>query len=296
MSTTTIDSAAAPRALPDQFKTLVVAEWTAQETTAAWRAWYAKSTVQLAGLTAAVIEAAHLAAGMRVLDIASGSGDPAIALSAQVGPSGHVTATDLAAEMLAIAEENARASGRTNISLRQADAHDLPFADRTFDAVTVRLGAMYFWDCPRALAEIRRVLRPGGYAGFVCWAGPEQNPYLAVALGPFIKRRELPQPPADAPQPLRFAAAGSLSAELKNAGFAAVSEEVRTVPGPWPGSPEELWQQFYDVAVPLQPYIDSFSASEREAALPEVFAGYRVYFDGRSTDVPIGIVVASARR
>jgi hypothetical protein len=117
-----------------------------------------------------------------------------------------------------------------------------------------------------------------------------------VALGPFIKRRELPPPPPDAPQPLRFAAPGSLSAELKNAGFAAVSEEVRTVPAPWPGSPEELWQQFYDVAVPLQPYIDSFSAREREAALPEVYAGYRVYFDGRRTDVPVGIVVASAQR
>ena len=280
----------------NHFKTLVVDEWTAQATTAAWRAWYAKSSVQLAELTAAVIEAAHVAPGMRVLDIASGSGDPAIALVAQVGPAGHVTATDLAAEMLAIAEDNARAAGRTNISFRQADAHDLPFADRAFDAVTVRLGAMYFWDCPRALAEIRRVLRPGGYAGFVCWAGPEHNPYVAAALAPFMKRRELPQSPPDAPQPLRFASAGSLSAELENAGFAAVSEELRTVPGPWPGPSEELWQQFYDVAVPLQPYIDSFSASEREAALPEVFAGYRVYFDGRSTNVPIGIVVASARR
>jgi len=296
MKTTMVDSSTAPGALRNQFKTLVVDEWTAQATTAAWRAWYAKSSVQLAGLTAAIIEAAHVAPGMRVLDIASGSGDPAIALAAQVGPSGHVTATDLAAEMLAIAEENARAAGRTNISFRQADAHDLPFADRAFDAVTVRLGAMYFWDCPRALAEIRRVLRPGGYAGFVCWAGPEHNPYVAAALAPFMKRRELPQPPPDAPQPLRFAAAGSLSAELENAGFAAVSEELRTVPGPWPGPSEELWQQFYDVAVPLQPYIDSFSASEREAALPEVFAGYRVYFDGRSTNVPIGIVVASARR
>src|SRR5437773_5124825 len=144
-----------------QFKAMVVDEWTANSTTAAWRKWHPKFAVQLAAMTAALVDAAGIKPGMRVLDIASGTGEPAITLSKLVGASGHVTATDLAADMLAIAEDNARAAGCTNVDFRQADAHELPVPDRSFDAVTVRLGAMDFWDCTKALAEIRRVRRAG---------------------------------------------------------------------------------------------------------------------------------------
>jgi hypothetical protein len=74
------------------------------------------------------------------------------------------------------------------------------------------------------------------------------------------------------PFPLRFAAPGSLRAALRAAGLPSVEEETVVLPLPWPGSPEEVWTQFYDVAVPMRPYLDSFSREERAAAFEEALA------------------------
>jgi len=108
---------------------------------------------------------------MRVLDLASGSGEPALTLARHVDATGHVVATDLSQGMLDLAEENARKVGLANISFRQADAHRLPFDNESFDCVTCRLGIMYFVDVHGALMEIRRVLKPEGRAVFAAW-GP----------------------------------------------------------------------------------------------------------------------------
>jgi hypothetical protein len=74
------------------------------------------------------------------------------------------------------------------------------------------------------------------------------------------------------PFPLRFAAMGSLGEALRAAGLPSVEEETVVLPLPWPGSPEEVWMQFYDVAVPMRPYLDSFSREERAAAFEEALA------------------------
>ncbi len=94
-------------------------------------------------MTQALLEAAEIVSGSKVLDLASGSGEPVATIASLVGPQGHVVATDLSDGMLAVARENCGDSD--NIEFRQADAHDLPFADNRFDAVTCRYGVMCFW-------------------------------------------------------------------------------------------------------------------------------------------------------
>ena len=71
-------------------------EWTGDRTVVAWRKWHAQIAAFTHGATEAILEAAHLRPGMRILDLASGVGDPALSIAAEVAPSGHVTATDLA--------------------------------------------------------------------------------------------------------------------------------------------------------------------------------------------------------
>src|SRR5690606_2241998 len=98
-----------------------------------------------------LIEAAQVRSGARVLDLASGAGEPAIPIARAVGPSGEVVATDLVPEMLKGARRRAAEEGLANIRFEQADMEALPFADESFDAVTCRIGLMYAPDPLRAL-------------------------------------------------------------------------------------------------------------------------------------------------
>jgi len=140
----------------EQFKEQVRAEWTDSATVAAWRKWHSKSAAQTREATEAIVQVAHVAQGLQILDLASGAGEPSLTLARAVGPPGHVTATDLGAGMLALAEENAQRAGLTNLTFQEADAHTLPFADEIFDRVTCRFGVMYFADVGLALREVRR--------------------------------------------------------------------------------------------------------------------------------------------
>jgi ubiquinone/menaquinone biosynthesis C-methylase UbiE len=280
----------------DQFRALVREEWTDAQTVDAWRRWHPKILAQLEEMTEAIVQAARLGPGMQVLDLACGTGDPALALAPRVVPGGHVTATDLSEGMLETATANARREGLGNISFSQADAEELPFDDARFDVVTSRIGAMYFVNIQRALGEMLRVLRPGGRVVLTAWGPLDQNVYAATLLTPFFKRVEVPSPPAGAPQPLRFAQPGSLSAELRQAGFAQVSEEARVIASRWPGPPEEFWQHFYDIAVPFRPIFDGLPPEERAAAIGEVLDGFRHYYDGERVVMPTAIVIASATR
>jgi SAM-dependent methyltransferase len=120
---------------------------------------------------------APLAPG-RVLEIAAGTGVVTRALSRALPPSASIVATDLQPAMLA----QAQALGTARpVEWRQADAQALPFPDRSFDAVVCQFGAMFFPDKPKAYAEARRVLKPGGTYLFSVWGDLESNPVAEAA-------------------------------------------------------------------------------------------------------------------
>ena len=106
-----------------------------------------------------LLRAAQVAPGMRVLDIATGTGLSADAALAAVGPSGHVTAADVSAAM--VEKARARLGKSSNVSVSVEDGQALSFSDESFDAVLCNLGLMFFSDPVRGLSEFRRVLRPG---------------------------------------------------------------------------------------------------------------------------------------
>src|SRR6185503_15727235 len=117
----------------DQFKQRVRMEWAGDETAAAWQKYYPQMKEQLAGVTEALVDAAAPLPGMSVLDLASGTGDPALSLARSVAPNGTVTATDLSEGMLAALRSNAADEGVRNIATQVCDAQALPFSDASFD-------------------------------------------------------------------------------------------------------------------------------------------------------------------
>lgn len=278
----------------DEFRESIRANWNDEQTVAAWRRWHQKIAKQQALVNEALVEAAGVGAGMRVLDLASGSGEPALHISRVAEPGGEVAATDLSAGMLDLARGNARAQRISNITFAQCDAEDLPFEDESFDAVTSRMGAMFFVDLHRALSEIRRVLRRGRRLAFAVWGPMGRTTLFSALLGPFLRRVEAPTPPPGAPHPFRFAAPGTLTRELRAAAFDDVQETSSVVPTPWPGPPEEAWEMFYEVAGP--PYIDELPAKERASAIGEAIRNLRELFDGQTIDAHSAIVIASGRK
>jgi demethylmenaquinone methyltransferase / 2-methoxy-6-polyprenyl-1,4-benzoquinol methylase len=111
------------------------------------------------------IATAGLRPGDCVLDLAGGSGDIALRVAREVGPEGLVVLSDINAQMLSVGRDRVLDEGATaRIVCAQINAEALPFADATFDVVTIAFGLRNVTDKLRALAEMRRVLRPGGRA------------------------------------------------------------------------------------------------------------------------------------
>src|SRR4051812_7842027 len=273
-------------------------DWNWAERADRWRRWHPTLTDWWRGVTDLLIAWAEPRPGARVLDLASGTGEPALTLASLIGPGGAVTATDIIPEMVTITAENAAAAGVTNLHAREADAAALPFLDAAFDCVTCRFGGMYFADVPRALGEVRRVLRPGGRAVFAAWGPLEQIDYLTSPLAVLVRYQAVapPEPAPDTPHPLRHAQAGTLSAALRAAGFRDVREETRVVPLPWPGTPEEFLDYIRSDLVTFDTLLMRIAPEQRETALDEVFTSIRAYDDGECVQFSAAIVVASGTR
>ena len=114
---------------------------------------------------------AELQPGDRALDVATGTGDLALALKRRVGPAGEVVGSDFSERMLAIARGKSR-----EVRFEWGDALALPYADGSFAAATVGFGARNFADLARGLREMVRVVRPGGRVVVLEITTPERPP------------------------------------------------------------------------------------------------------------------------
>ena len=231
------------------------APWSSHYRLIAAEKWRAKSAAMGSALTQALVEYARPLPGMAVLDLASGTGEPAISLAERVGPQGSVTALDQSAELLEIAAERARQRRLANFTTRQADAHALPFADGSFDLAACRFGVMFFADPARALTELHRVLRPGARACFAVW-GPAEQPYWQTTMKIVHRHVGGALLAAGGADPFRFSAPGSLTEALRNAGFEEVEEKTCNVPWTWPGEAEEVFEYACAVGAPFRAMIE----------------------------------------
>jgi len=265
--------------------------WGAQYRLVASEKWKAKSAAMGKPVTEALVDYAQPAVGMSVIDLASGTGEPAITLALRVGEKGHVTALDLSEDLLEIARKRATSRGLNNFTTRQADAHALPFPDDSFDLATSRFGVMFFRDPVGALRELRRVLRPGARACFLAWGSFDQ-PYWQSMMGVVHQHVGGPLLDPGAPNPFKFSKPGSLSRVLRDAGFHTVEEENKTLPWAWPGPVEEVWEYAQSVSVPFRPMLERVPADQWPNIHAQVHKAVSCYCDGVKVSFGATVVLA----
>jgi len=216
---------------------------------AGWKKWDEHAMAWLANVGTALLDGARLRPDSDVLDIASGTGEPALSAAARC-PKGKVVMTDLAEKMLVIASENAARRGLRNVETRQCDAGALPFADNTFDAVTARFGFMFFPDVLAAAREFSRVAKPGARICTSVWAAPEKNSWATTVMSTIARHVDMPAPPPGAPGLFRCAAPGYMAGIFRAASLRNVTEHEVGAPLQL-DSPDQYFAFMNEVAAPV---------------------------------------------
>jgi SAM-dependent methyltransferase len=251
---------------------------------AGWEKWDAVIMGQLGPVTTAMIERLDIADDQEHLDIATGTGEPGLTV-ATLAPRGHVVLTDLAGEMLDVATRRAKAQGITNFETRVCSADDLPFADATFDSVSVRFGYMFIPDLARATAEFARVLRPGGRLCSSVWVDPERNPWTTIAMQAIATEVTIAPPDPDGPSMFRCAAPRYVSDLYEGAGLRDVAEwdvDVELVTG----SPVEYWEMISEHVSLAVAALQRVDEQSRERIAQAVIAQVSAYEVGGMVRIP----------
>ena len=214
-----------------------------------WKKWDDATMQFLRPMGAAIVNALDLQSADRVLDVATGTGEPGLTIASLV-TKGQVIGTDLSEGMLATAVEKANRLGLSNYQTQVADVSQLPFEDAHFDAVSCRMGFMFFPNMGQAAQEMVRVLQPGGRLATSVWAGPEQNPWISLLMGVINRTLQLQPPPPDAPGMFRCAKPGLIAGFLTDAGLSDVRETTLSGQVMFE-SLDHFWQNMNEVAAPV---------------------------------------------
>lgn len=227
-----------------------------------WRRKWAAFERGAQPLSDRMMELARIAPGQRVLDVATGIGEPAMTAARLVCPGGSVTAIDQAPQMLAVARERLQEAGIQTVTFVEGDAEAVPLPLDAFDAVVCRWGMMFFHDPVGTLARLRSSLVPGGWLSAAIWGPPERVPIISLSFSALS--RALPQPPPlkSGPNPFALSDPARLEQVLREAGFANVQSEPFTVTFEF-ASVDELLSHLGAVSAPIRMMMANASAQDQ---------------------------------
>jgi SAM-dependent methyltransferase len=207
--------------------------------------------------------------GQVVLDLAAGTGETGFLAAPSLLPDGRLITSDREEAMVDAARRLAGALRVTNAEFRVLDADALELPDESVDGVLSRFGYILRGEPPRALAEIRRVLRPGGTLAFSVWAARELNAWMTLPADVMVEHGHLgPQPDADArlsarrnPESIRALLAASRFGE----------PEIEEMPVPYRfADGEELWLFVSELRGPVAVALAELPEAERVEIRSEI--------------------------
>ena len=208
-----------------------------------------------------LVQSANPQPGERVLDVACGTGIVARTIALRVGSGGSVVGLDLSPDMIDVARAAAEAEG-VAVEWRASPAERLPFPGDSFDLVLCQFGLMFFTDRHAALAEMRRVLRPGGRVVVSVWQGLDRHPFYQKLHD--ASSRRLGKSSVGAV--FSLGDSDELRSLLTAAGFVDVEIEPVSITARYSNPPEFLaWE--LDVDPAETPALQNLDAESRHAIL-----------------------------
>jgi ubiquinone/menaquinone biosynthesis C-methylase UbiE len=225
-----------------------------------------------------LIELARIKDGDRILDIATGSGEPAVTAARKVGARGLVVATDQSSAMLAMARERAATLGLANVRFVETDAETLAVEERSFNAALCRWGLMFVPDLDAAARRIAALLvARGGFATTV-WGPAERVPMISLGEDAVRELANLPPMAPVAPHPLRLADTRPVEQALENAGFKDIHVEPIIVRFQWE-SAEAFTEQRRAMSAPFRAVLSKQPFELQQRILAAVTAAAGKYSD-----------------
>jgi len=260
-----------------------------------WEKWDRFFDEQMAYLNHRLVADARLRAGMRVLDLGSGTGYPAILAAQTVGSAGSALGIDLAKDMLAVAERKAQRVGLTNVSFQTGDVTALPFETGSFDAVTSRFCLMFLPEIPRAAGEIARVLKPGGWVAAAVWSAPDKNPSIGLSMAAIKQVIDLQPPDPTAPGIFRLAKPGELADLFQQAGLAEVHDQEFL--GEWSyASADEYYTSLMEIAAPVQNLMVKLSDVQKQDVKQRILEAASEFRRGNRITFPLAVRMVAGRK
>jgi ubiquinone/menaquinone biosynthesis C-methylase UbiE len=243
---------------------------------------------QIAPVGEALLTVLDARSGDKVIDLASGTGEPALSLARRL-PGVQITGVDAAESMVRVAQSKVAADGLPNITFQCMPAEALDFADNAFDRALCRFGVMLFQDPLKGLSEMRRVLKPGGRFALAVWSTPETMPSLHWAFRVFA-----PRLPEDKHPPLikvtSLGGPGVLEDLIYRAGFNDFNIETRTVEYAFP-SFDAYWDTVEATDI-LKMQYDALPPGERDNIRNEIGQLAREFAGEHGLRVPHNYLLA----
>jgi ubiquinone/menaquinone biosynthesis C-methylase UbiE len=242
---------ASPITSEDEMRHHARMEWNAAAP--GWKKYGKDMLKWMAPVSDQLIRSTGITSGQTVLDVATGTGQPALTIARMVGPNGRVVGVDLSPEMLEVAKEEAAYQGLTNVVVFQVvkDESLSMFDDNTFDSVVCRNGLMFMPDPVKALKAFLRVLKPGGKASVTVWGSPDKSPVMGVVMKTISRHVPDIKPPPAAPGTpggsFSISSVDMLRDYFLKAGFSDFNAEKIEVTVAQTDTAEEFWQGMTEV-------------------------------------------------
>ena len=245
---------------------------------AAWDKWFPVLEEGAQVLSDRMVALAGIGPGDRVLDVATGLGEPAATAARAVAPDGHVDGVDLSPGMLDFAQRRANRLGLTNLSFREADANALQAPEQPYDAILCRWGLMFMQDLKATLQSLRSLLRAEGHIAAAIWGPPEEAPALSMGNRIVLSALGLPPPNEGAGTPFALSDVEAAQKAFGEAGFDDVAGEWLPVTYRFQ-SVEEFIQFRRERSKPLEDRIAHFPSADLDAAWQKVAEAAKRYAD-----------------